>query len=65
MVREGVPEGGMGREQGERVQPAQQGGEEGEQQRLHGIQARAHGFATRLRGVTEGGGGWGLGFRLK
>jgi hypothetical protein len=54
-----VGAGGLRREQGAHVQPAQEGGEEGEEHRLEGIEARARGCAIRLGGGAQG--GWALG----
>ena len=61
---DGVRLAARGVAQGERLQPAEQGGEEGEEQGLDGIQASARSFAIRLRGAAQGGEGFGQIVRL-
>ncbi len=61
---DGVRLAARGMAQGERLQPAEQGGEEGEEQGLDGIQASARSFAIRLRGAAQGGEGFGQIVRL-
>jgi hypothetical protein len=56
---DGVRLGAQGAGEGERLQAAEQGGEEGEQQGLDSIQPSARSFAIRLRGVAQGGEGFG------
>jgi hypothetical protein len=56
---DGVRLGAQGAGEGERLQAAEQGGEEGEQQGLDSIQPSARSFAIRLRGAAQGGEGFG------
>ncbi len=56
---DGVRLGAQGAGEGERLQAAEQGGEEGEEQGLDSIQPSARSFAIRLRGAAQGGEGFG------
>jgi hypothetical protein len=53
------PGRGLGQAQGQTLQAAEQGGDEGQDHRLHEVQPGARDGAIRLRAVAQGGEGFG------